>query len=109
MKQTKLREPILFTILWIMSVVLFILWLIYWPFGLDIFWYMLWTIVILLSIIIIIYVFLWRIFVLTKRFDRHDTRDVEKYIIGKIDVIKNDIKYLQQEKNDLEKLIAKKL
>lgn len=101
MKQTKLREPILYTSLWVVSSVLFILWGIYWPFSLDIFWDILWMIMLLLTMLIAAYALMWWIIVLTKRSDRNDTRDMKKYILWKIKDIDEKIEELREKKEEL--------
>lgn len=102
MKQTKLREPILYTSLWVVSIVLLVLLDCYdKPTSLDKMWYILWYTTIFLFIILWIYALMWWIFSLTKRFDRDETRDMKKYILWMINDIDEEIEELREKKEEL--------
>lgn len=101
MKQTKLREPILYTSLWVVSVVIMSLMSMINDTGI------LWLdfIIAFVLFLFITYAFLWWILVISKRSDRHDTIDMKKYIIWKIKEVDENIEELQEEKEELRKLI----
>jgi Na+-transporting methylmalonyl-CoA/oxaloacetate decarboxylase gamma subunit len=101
MKQTKLREPILYTSLWVVSVVLLVLLENYAPKSLDWFGYVLWMSIIILFLCIWIYALMWWMVCLAKRSDRHETKDMKKYILWKIKDIDENIEELQEEKEEL--------
>ena len=56
-------------------------------------------------IIVITYIIVWWLISLSKRSDRHDTIDMEKYILWKIKDIDDKIEELQKEKEQLRKII----
>lgn len=102
MKKTKLREPILYTSLWIVIIIWLVLFDNYYaPISLDKMWWILWTTTIFLFIIWLIYASIWWIFWLTKRFDRYETRDMKKYILWKIKDIDEKIEELREKKEEL--------
>lgn len=101
MKQTKLREPILYTSLWGVSVVIVVIWLVSW-YKLNDTW------IILLDIVLWItlaswfgWICIWRVVSLVKWFDRQETRDMKKYILWKIKDIDDKIEGLKEEKKEL--------
>lgn len=99
MKKTKLREPILYTSLWVMSAIItVIIFSSYiedtWIMRLDI---ILWCVL----AITFCYCLLWWIHVLVKRSDRNDTRDMKKYILWKIKDIDEKIEELREKKEEL--------
>lgn len=99
MKQTKLREPILYTSLWVVSIILtamLFIWYIKetWIIWLDI-------VISAIYMIVITYFFVWWFISSSRWFDRDETRDMKKYILWKIKFIDQQIADLQEEKEDL--------
>lgn len=99
MKQTKLREPILYTSLWVVSVAIIVMSLTLMINDTGILW--LDFIIAFVLFLFIIYALMWWMVCLAKRTDRQDTRDMKKYIIWKIKDIDENIEELQEEKEEL--------
>lgn len=97
MKQTKLREPILYTSLWVVSTItIFFVW------GINDTEIMRLDFVIAFILFVILtYCSLWWIYCLTKRADWNDTRDMKKHILWKIKDIDEEMNELQAEREEL--------
>lgn len=97
MKQTKLREPILYTALWVVSVVIAcLIWMIN---DTGILW--LDFIIAFVLFLFLTYAFLWWLLFCSKWSDRCETRDMEKYILWKIKDIDDEIEELENEIEEL--------
>lgn len=116
MKQTKLREPIFYTCLYIASFMAFTL--INKPINIDsissnIF---IQFIMIILSIPLIFFILLWWLLVLKKRADWYETKDItvwyknrQKEILEEIEDRKEDIQDLMIELNDIQIILSNKV
>lgn len=105
MKQIKLREPILYTSLWVVSVVIVVIWSVSW-YKLNDTWIILLDIVLFMTLVLWFgWICIWRFMSLVKWSDRHETRDMKKYILWKIKDIDDSIEELKEEKEKLRKLI----